>query len=201
MRLVLLSRLRAPVLGATIALVGLLGCGEPSAAPGPTAGVEEAEPLPPSVAALASPEERLAAILALGDEPGRLPLAAWTEAEEALRGYLPTVAKEGRSWRIVYTDLPAGDYLAFDLLDGEGDEAPRLAWFHLLFRPAPLSGDRFDGEPMRGFATDERPGRYLRVRLGDLELLAVPESEELRGRGLRELVGRFDLEGLARLGE
>jgi hypothetical protein len=204
----LLASLLVPVV-ATSAGLGIAGCGDRRAAdlePGVEApgepGAADEEPLPAAVAALASPDERLAAILVLGDEPGRLPSAAWREAESALASYLPSVTAEGLSWRVIYTDLPAGDFLAIDLLEGEGDLAPRRAWLHLLYRPAPFPDERFDGRPIRGFSTVEVPGRYLRVQLGELELLAVPDAAAMRTEvALRELVGRLDLEGLARLGK
>ena len=196
-------RLRSALLAALVGLVGLWACGERDAS-GAADERARAEPLPASVEALESPEERLAAILTMGETAGRMPRAAWDEAESALAGYLPPVSDEGRSWRVIYTDLPAGDYLAFDLLERDADEVAsrRLAWFHLLLRPEPFVDARFDGPPLRGFATAGRPGRYLRVKLRDLELLAVPESDELRAEGvLRDLVAAFDLEGLAALGD
>lgn len=159
--------------------------------------------LPPELASARTPVEELEIVLALGrSRPGRLPVEAWNRAEEAIRAFLPPLegALEGASWRVIYTDLPRADYLAVDLMDGTSDEAERRAWFHLVYLPDPLPGEPFDGEPLAGFPTSGEPGRYLRLRAGTIDLLAVPEEPGLaEEESLRELVSRFDLEGLAAL--
>ena len=159
--------------------------------------------LPPEVASARTPEEVLEAILALGrSRPGRLSPEAWDRAEKAIRAYLPPLEGrlDGDRWRVIYTDLPRADYLAVDLMDGSGDESRRRAWFHLVYLPEPLPGEELAGEPLAGFPTSGQPGRYLRLRAGKIDLLAVPEVPELRSdESLRELVSRFDLQGLAAL--
>ena len=195
---------RQEILTALCAL--LLGFPGVGCAPGSETrddAARDEESLPPEVTSARTPEEVLERILALGGgRPGTLPVEAWERAEQATLSFLPPLegTLQGASWRVTYTDLPRADYLAVDLMEGTEAAADRRAWFHVVYLPEPIPGEPYDAEPLQGFPTAGEPGRYLRLRAGEIDLLAVPESPELRSEdALRDLVGRFDLKALAAL--
>ncbi|HEV8632235.1 MAG TPA: hypothetical protein VGV61_18115 [Thermoanaerobaculia bacterium] len=154
-------------------------------------------------AKVTDPASRLSRLLREGALPGELTVAERGEAERLLLPVLPKLdgALAGYRWRVAYDDLPDGDFMSVDLMQGEGEAAPRAMWFHLFWRgalPAAEQGAyllRLGPWPARGIE-----GHHLFVRLGDVELRAVAEAPEFRdAQRIREVLGRFDLAALARL--
>jgi hypothetical protein len=149
------------------------------------------------------PRARLSQLLRRGAQPGELTHAERGEVESLLQPLLPATAGElaGYRWRVTYDDLPAGDFVSLDLIEGEGDAAPRAMWFHLLWRgeatPAERAGyvDTLGSWPARG--VDDH---HLFVRAGTVELRAVADRDDYRDAGrIRGVVEAFDLEALSRL--
>src|SRR6185503_18510876 len=87
-------------------------------------------------AAAANPVERLSTLLRQGARPGELTADERAEAERLLLGMLPALSGPlaGYRWRVAYDDLPQADFVSVDLLQGDGEAAPRAMWFHLFWR-------------------------------------------------------------------
>jgi hypothetical protein len=151
----------------------------------------------------ANPVTRLSTLLRQGAKPGELTAAERAEAERLLLAMLPALSGPlaGYRWRVAYDDLPQADFVSVDLMQGEGEAAPRAMWFHLFWRgvlPAaeqPAWALRLGRWPARGVE-----GHHLFVRLGGLELRAVADAAEYRDAGrMRAVLERFDLDALAQL--
>lgn len=146
------------------------------------------------------PIPRLGELLRRGAQPGQLEPGERREVEELVPLVLPEIAGDlaGHRWRVDYIDLPRADFVAVDLMSGEGEEAPRAAWIHIFYRsPEARPREPYSGSlgpyPARGV-----PGEYLFVQAGSVEVRAVAEAPELREPGrLEELLERFELETLA----
>ncbi|HXT51173.1 MAG TPA: hypothetical protein VN811_09035 [Thermoanaerobaculia bacterium] len=154
-------------------------------------------------AAAANPVERLSTLLRQGARPGELTADERAEAERLLLGMLPALSGPlaGYRWRVAYDDLPQADFVSVDLLQGDGEAAPRAMWFHLFWRGTlPASEQaawalRLGRWPARGVE-----GHHLFVRLGGLELRAVADAPEYRDAGrMRSVLERFDLDAFAQL--
>jgi len=151
----------------------------------------------------ANPVTRLSTLLRQGAKPGELTAAERAEAERLLLAMLPALSGPlaGYRWRVAYDDLPQADFVSVDLMQGDGEAAPRAMWFHLFWRGAlpaveqPAWALRLGRWPARGVE-----GHHLFVRLGGLELRAVADAPEYRDAGrMRAVLERFDLDALARL--
>ena len=151
----------------------------------------------------ANPVERLSALLRQGARPGELSAQERDEAERLLLAMLPALngPLAGYRWRVAYDDLPQADFVSVDLMQGDGDAAPRAMWFHLFWRGTLPASERaawalrLGRWPARGVE-----GHHLFVRLGGLELRAVADAPEYRDAGrLRSVLERFDLDAFARL--
>jgi len=138
-----------------------------------------------------------------GARPGELTAGERAEAERLLLGMLPALSGPlaGCRWRVAYDDLPQADFVSVDLMQGDGEAAPRAMWFHLFWRGAEPAGElglwplRLGRWPARGVE-----GHHLFVRLGGLELRAVADAPEYREAGrMRAVLDRFDLDAFARL--
>jgi hypothetical protein len=154
-------------------------------------------------AAAANPVERLSTLLRQGARPGELTAEERAEAERLLLAMLPALSGPlaGYRWRVAYDDLPQADFVSVDLMQGDGEAAPRAMWFHLFWRGTlPASEQaawalRLGRWPARGVE-----GHHLFVRLGALELRAVADAPEYRDAGrMRSVLERFDLAAFARL--
>ena len=154
-------------------------------------------------ATAADPVSRLSALLRKGAQPGELTADEREDAERLLLGMLPALdgPLAGYRWRVAYDDLPHADFVSVDLMQGDGDRAPRAMWFHLFWRgglPAAERAawtNRLGRWPARGVE-----GHHLFVRLGGLELRAVADAPEYREAArIRGVLERFDLDALARL--
>jgi hypothetical protein len=153
--------------------------------------------------AATDPLSRLSTLLRKGAQPGELTAEERGEAERLLLAMLPALdgALAGYRWRVAYDDLPKADFVSIDLMQGDGDAAPRAMWFHLFWRgglPATEQAawtSRLGRWPARGVE-----GHHLFVRLGGLELRAVADAPEYReATRIRGVLERFDLAALARL--
>ena len=149
------------------------------------------------------PASRLSQLLRRGAQPGELTQPERAEAERLLLAMLPKLggAMATYRWRVAYDDLPLGDFVSVDLMEGEGEAAARAVWFHLLWRGA-LSAAEQDAYALRlgRFPARGVPGHHLFVRTGSIELRAVADAPAFRDDGrLRELLERFDLDALAKL--
>ena len=154
-------------------------------------------------AAAANPVERLSTLLRQGARPGELTADERAEAERLLLAMLPALSGplNGYRWRVAYDDLPQADFVSVDLMQGDGEAAPRAMWFHLFWRGAEPVGElglwplRLGRWPARGVE-----GHHLFVRLGGLELRAVADAPEYRDAArMRAVLERFDLDAFARL--
>ncbi len=154
-------------------------------------------------AAAADPMTRLSALLRKGAQPGELTAEEREDAERLLLGMLPALdgPLAGCRWRVAYDDLPQADFVSVDLMQGEGDRAPRAMWFHLFWRGGLPAAERavwtsrLGRWPARGVE-----GHHLFVRLGGLELRAVADAPEYREAArIRGVLERFDLDAFARL--
>ena len=154
-------------------------------------------------AAAANPVERLSTLLRQGARPGELTAEERAEAERLLLGMLPALSGplNGYRWRVAYDDLPQADFVSVDLMQGDGEAAPRAMWFHLFWRGTEPVGElrlwplRLGRWPARGVE-----GHHLFVRLGGLELRAVADAAEYRdAQRMRSVLERFDLDAFARL--
>jgi hypothetical protein len=150
-----------------------------------------------------SPVQRLSTLLREGARPGELTAKERDEAERLVLAMLPALdgPLAGYRWRVAYDDLPQADFVSVDLMQGDGEAAPRAMWFHLFWRGAlPASEQaawalRLGRWPARGME-----GHHLFVRLGGLELRAVADAPEYRDpRRMRAVLDRFDLDAFARL--
>lgn len=171
---------------ALLLALGADDCGKPAGAP-----------------SAAESAGRLSELLRRGARPGELSADERGEVERLLVAVLPKLAGPlaGYHWRVAYDDLPEADFVSVDLLDGEGDEAPRAMWFHLFWRGELAAAERdawtlrLGRWPARGIE-----GHHLFVRLGGVELRAVADAQEYRDpRRIRAVLESFDLEALARL--
>jgi hypothetical protein len=152
----------------------------------------------------ANPVARLSTLLRQGARPGELTAGERGEAERLLLAMLPALdgPLAGYRWRVAYDDLPEADFVSVDLMQGQGEAAPRAMWFHLFWRGGALAASeqaawalRLGRWPARGIE-----GHHLFVRLGGLELRAVADAPEYRdARRMRSVLERFDLDALARL--
>jgi hypothetical protein len=172
---------------ALVAGAGVAGCGD--------RGAKQTAP--------ADPLSRLSTLLRQGARPGELSAHDRGEAERLLLGMLPALSGPlaGYRWRVVYDDLPEADFVSVDLMQGDGDAAPRAMWFHLFWRGALTAAEqpawalRLGRWPARGVE-----GHHLFVRVGGLELRAVADASEYRdAERMRAVLERFDLDRLARL--
>ena len=84
------------------------------------------------------PVSRLSTLLRQGARPGELTAEERGEAERLLLAMLPALdgPLAGHRWRVAYDDLPQADFVSVDLMQGDGDAAPRAMWFHILWRVA-----------------------------------------------------------------
>jgi len=182
---------RTTILLLAVALLPLLGACRGRGGGGATA------------AGATTPVSRLSELLRRGAQPGELTLAERAEVERLVTGLLPKLAGPlaGYEWRVAYDDLPVGDFVSVDLLQGSGEAAPRAIWFHLVWRGALTAAEREAwGAQLGRFPARGVPGHHLFVRAGGVELRAVAEAPAFRDDSrLRDLVGRFDLDALARL--
>ena len=153
--------------------------------------------------AAATPVERLSTLLRQGARPGELTAREREEAERLLLAMLPALSGPlaGCRWRVAYDDLPQADFVSVDLMQGDGEAAPRAMWFHLFWRGTLPAGERpawalrLGRWPARGIE-----GHHLFVRLGALELRAVADAPEYRdARRMRAVLERFDLDAFSRL--
>jgi hypothetical protein len=151
----------------------------------------------------ANPVARLSTLLRQGARPGELTAKERNEAERLLLAMLPALngPLAGYRWRVAYDDLPQADFVSVDLMQGDGEAAPRAMWFHLFWRGAEPVGElglwplRLGRGPARGVE-----GHHLFVRLGGLELRAVADAPEYRdAQRMRAVLDRFDLDAFARL--
>ncbi len=146
---------------------------------------------------------RLSQLLRQGARPGQLTAAERVEAERLVGRLLPplTGPLAGFRWRVAYDDLPEADFVSIDLMEGDGENAPRAVWLHLLWRGALPAAERaawalrLGRWPARGVE-----GHHLFVRLGGVELRAVADAADYRDpQRLRAVLERFDLDALSRL--
>lgn len=149
------------------------------------------------------PAARLSELLRKGSRPGELTAAEREEAERLLLAALPKLSGPlaAYRWRVAYDDLPEADFVSIDLMQGDGEAAPRAVWFHLFWR-GPLGAAERDAWPLRlgSFPARGVEGHHLFVRLGSIELRAVADAKEYRDRErLRSAIERIDLDALARL--
>ena len=151
----------------------------------------------------ANPVARLSTLLRQGARPGELTAKERDEAERLLLAMLPALngPLAGCRWRVAYDDLPEADFVSVDLMQGDGEAAPRAMWFHLFWRGTLPASEhaawalRLGRWPARGLE-----GHHLFVRLGGLELRAVADAPEYRdARRMRSVLERFDLDAFARL--
>jgi hypothetical protein len=158
---------------------------------------------PPAEPVATDPEARLSQLLRRGAQPGELTLAEREEVERLLLPLLPASEGDlaGYTWRVIYNDLPGADFVAVDLLQGEGSAASRAMWFHLFWRRAGNDGDlaayrkAVDRWPARGV-----DGHHLFVRAGRVELRAVADRDDFRDAArIEAVVAGFDLAALSRL--
>jgi hypothetical protein len=179
-----------------IGVLPLAGCGRR----GPAAGASTSK-AGAATAAVHDPA-RLVALLRRGAQPGELSLPERAEIERLVSGILPRLdgPNAGYQWRIAYDDLPLGDFVSIDLMEGSGERARRALWMHLFWR-GPLSpGERAEW-PLRVGSLPARgvPGHHLFVRAGAVELRAVADEPAFRDdTRMRGVLERIDLAGLAR---
>jgi hypothetical protein len=173
-------------LGLLAAALLVVGCRDRAAAPAPL-----------------DPVARLSALMRQGTRPGELTADERAEAERLLERMLPALQGPlvGHRWRIAYVDLPKADFVSVDLMDGDGETAPRAMWFHVFWRGELQPRER-EAWPLRlgRWPAQGLEGHHLFVRAGGLELRAVADAAEYRDAGrMRALLERFDLDRLARL--
>jgi hypothetical protein len=188
------ARQRWLLLGAgALVWVALTGCGAPRA----PSDLDEAAS---AAATPGDPGSRLGDLLRRGAQPGGLSLEQQGEVESLILQVLPEAAGDldGHRWRVTYIDLPRAGFVAIDLMEEEGDAAPRAAWFHLFYRSPQAAPSEPYSERLGPYPARHEPGELLFVQAGRVELRAVPESDRLEEPGrLEELVQAFDLELLA----
>lgn len=187
-----LSRSRASFLAATLLVAaGLSSCRAPEA-------VEPAAPAAGEVPERwEEPILRLRELLKIAAHGA---MGAGEEMElEALIAREVAPPFEGLAWRATRVALPAGSFVALELV-GDGAPADRRLWGQLVVDPEAPLGDGVATDPIGGrHEVREAPGHHLVVRAGTVEILLVAESEALREPGrLGALAAGFPLDEISR---